>query len=812
MKRQTWGSLLTSFLIQQAVSGEATTISVKMAITPDQLQEAVSNVMTNNPWKDMDDSGGSGQEVEAAAAGTTSSSSSSSSEVETTTTTSSTQHGDNDAVMNASNTSTTTSATTTMELEPSESPTPSTKSSLSLKLPSHLAAPKLEGDDNASGSMGAWSEWSSIADNNNTVSSVKSSSSHPAAAGASRTTTVLREHIDTNNNNAIKSSSRDDGDLPSLSGRRNCEPPETNQHNYSNTTSSNSNKNDPPEFGYRTQNNRNRHVSSSSTAASSAAIGIHNIRTNAHGKVYLDDEDSFANSSKASSVVSGGGGGRLAAHINSMMKSPNNNNRNQDDNETITTRYSTSSTISPPPPSDYFNQPSQRQLYPMEPSSSSSVGSSEATSIASNTTRSTTTTATNIKSHENNGGVMATGSSALGRHLSNNNNTNNNRKTKQDPEDYFTHIKPQDPRYFNDNDDQHGYDDAFIDYSSKPNYEDSDADSSVNASRSAMKDLRYAQESRRALNLEIQPFIGRGGQQQQQQQQRVVYASSARRDMNNYRNVHPNNSNKAKDSDLESGLTASHQQHQQRVRFADKIFTSRQGTALSNTSSSYVSSKSSSYGLSWRDRSVTSSDNSSVASKISIDGSSSQSSSSTFSNRSRGSSISSGGSNVGNTVLTLGRGVSSVLYSMHSVLGDLCCTTSSTTAAAPGSGNTRSSSNDTSNSVRYNYLKRYTTLLAIMSIMMLLTIGSYSGAFFGASDNPTRGLGMNHDMRPPSMGIMHNVPHQEMLKRGGVNGDNMNGAPSQSVENGQVVDWDKVPPHLRGYYSKVFGVQPGGGR
>ena len=96
--------------------------------------------------------------------------------------------------------------------------------------------------------------------------------------------------------------------------------------------------------------------------------------------------------------------------------------------------------------------------------------------------------------------------------------------------------------------------------------------------------------------------------------------------------------------------------------------------------------------------------------------------------------------------------------------------------------------------------------------MMLLTIGSYSGAFFGASDNPTRGLGMNHDMRPPSMGIMHNVPHQEMLKRGGVNGDNMNGAPSQSVENGQVVDWDKVPPHLRGYYSKVFGVQPGGGR
>lgn len=63
------------------------------------------------------------------------------------------------------------------------------------------------------------------------------------------------------------------------------------------------------------------------------------------------------------------------------------------------------------------------------------------------------------------------------------------------------------------------------------------------------------------------------------------------------------------------------------------------------------------------------------------------------------------------------------------------------------------------------------------------------------------------------MGIMHNVPHQEMLKRGGgVNGDNMNGAPSQLVENGQVVDWDKVPPHLRGYYSKVFGVQPGGGR
>eukprot|EP00984_Skeletonema_dohrnii_P013906 scaffold5821_cov167-Skeletonema_dohrnii-CCMP3373.AAC.6 len=650
-----------------------------------------------------------------------------------------------------------------------------------LQLPSHPTRNRNE-DDDGGVSLETWSEWDSIADN-----ASKSSSSTRATILLSSTNVTASVVASPQGKRDVtkKTIYEDEGDLPSLSGRRNCEPPDANtfqqqQHQLRNATAS-----DPPEYGYR---KKAHHTPTLST-------GIHNIQMNSRGHVYLDGEDSVANSSN-------GPPGNLATTINNSNMT--NNNYYEDDNET------TSSTNSPPPPSDYFNQRPHRQMYPAEPrggavdvvsgyyhEESSLVGSSEATSVASNTTRSSATVNTGSRggSGEYRDGNV---NSVLDRHFSkgssvgiNGSNYNSNSRRKQDPQDYTDMIRKQDPQV-SDHPTQ-GYGNA---YSSR-------------------------QASRRAHNFdavereELEPFIAR-----QQRQQRVVYASSAKRDLYNHdRNSYPD---KAKDSDLESGR-ASHQQHQQRVRFADKMFSSRENTYSAASSSHPVvvgnaptSSSASAYGLSWRDRSI-SSDNSSVASKSSID---SQSSNSSISNRSRGSSNGSNNGGAGrNVVSLLANGLRNIFEGLQS------------TASAPASNNSTSSRNSSgggtrsNNNNRFQYLKRNTAILAVLSLMMLVTIGSYSGAFFGASANANnsdsaRGLGIEHDMRPPAMGLMDNVPHQAMLKGGVGAGVNNNGAGNNImsgggglpplVENGKVVDWDKVPPHLRGYYSKVFGVQGGG--
>jgi len=646
-----------------------------------------------------------------------------------------------------------------------------------LQLPSHPTRNSNEDDDGGVSSE-TWSEWDSIADN----ASKSSSSTRATILSSNNVTASVVASPQGKRDVTKKTIYEDEGDLPSLSGRRNCEPPDANtfqqqQHQLRNATAS-----DPPEYGYR---KKAHHTPTLST-------GIHNIQMNSRGHVYLDGEDSVANSSN-------GPPGNLATTIN-------NNNYYEDDNETTT-----SSTNSPPPPSDYFNQRPHRQMYPAEPrggavdvvsgyyheESSSLVGSSEATSVASNTTRSSATVNTGSRggSGEYHDGNV---NSALDRHFSKGssigiNGSNNNSRRKQDPQDYTDMIRKQDPQV-SDHPTQ-GYGNA--------------NSSSRQASRRAHNFDAVEREE------EVEPFIGR-----QQRQQRVVYASSAKRDLYNHdRNGHPD---KAKDSDLESGR-ASHQQHQQRVRFADKMFSSRENTYSAASSSHPVvvgnapsCSTASSYGLSWRDRSI-SSDNSSVASKSSID---SQSSNSSISNRSRGSSNGSNRGGVGrNVVSLLANGLRNIFEGLQS------------TASAPTSNNSTSSRNSSgggtrsNNNNRFQYLKRNAAILAVLSLMMLVTIGSYSGAFFGASANANnadsaRGLGIEHDMRPPAMGLMDNVRHQAMLKGSVGAGVNNNGAGNNImsgggglpplVENGKVVDWDKVPPHLRGYYSKVFGVQGGG--
>jgi len=664
-----------------------------------------------------------------------------------------------------------TTTTTTMEDPPTISPmdpSPSPSIASALQLPSSHPA-RNDVDDDGGASLAAWSEWGSIPDN----ASKSSSSTRAKALSSSNNVTG-----GTSNSRGKRVINRtiyeDEGDLPSLSGgRRNCEPPDASSSSFrqQHRQQRYATPNDPPEYGYRKKVHHH----------AAASTGIHNIQMNSRGHVYLDGEDSIANSS------SGPPGNRMS------------NNQDDEDNETH-------STSSPPPPSDYFNQPSQRQMYPAEPrggmvgivsghvEESSFVGSSEATSLASNTTRSSEA----VNQSHNGGGdgeYFDGPNSALNRHLSKSSNgtilNNGNGRKKMDPQDYTETIKKQDP---------------------------SDRYSSRQASRLAHN---YEAPEREG---EMKPLIGR-----QQQQQRVVYASSAQRDL--YNHNRSGYQDKAKDSDLESGR-ASHQQNQQRVRFAEKMFSSRGNTSSSSShqvvvgnAQSSSASSASAYGLSWRDRSISS--DSSVISKSSIDSQSSNSNSS-FTNRIRGGSKVSHSGGIGRNVMTfLGNGLWNIFEGLHSTPPTPASnsSTSSSSSISIGSGSGGGGGTISDKSTRFQYLKRNTAILAMLSLMMLATIISYYEAFFGApnngyNDDSTRGLGVEHDMRPPAMGLMDNVPHQAMLKGSvgtGVNnggaGNNIMGGGSGAlpplVENGQVVDWDKVPPHLRGYYSKVFGVQGG---
>ncbi|KAL3793020.1 hypothetical protein HJC23_003028 [Cyclotella cryptica] len=132
---------------------------------------------------------------------------------------------------------------------------------------------------------------------------------------------------------------------------------------------------------------------------------------------------------------------------------------------------------------------------------------------------------------------------------------------------------------------------------------------------------------------------------------------------------------------------------------------------------------------------------------------------------------------------------------------------------------------------KFNSIKKNATLLSVLTMGVMIFIG----ASLSISEIPNettaegsirleeeaRGLGYEHDTNAQSasgLGIMDNI-HPPL--QAGVPilpaGSSASHASSQSdpqSASSQQVDWNKVPPHLRGYYSKTFGPPPsseGGG-
>jgi len=222
-----------------------------------------------------------------------------------------------------------------------------------------------------------------------------------------------------------------------------------------------------------------------------------------------------------------------------------------------------------------------------------------------------------------------------------------------------------------------------------------------------------------------------------------------RRDMQN----HPKTglpAKKDKDSDLEA--LGGYSNHPNRVKFADQMFGPR-------------SDQKSNYSAPWRDRSISSS-NASVGS--SYIGSSS-------------------GGSVGSE------------HSKSSIdsRGDPSSYSANLTAL--------------NHRIRqYGYLKKKAVLLAVVAALMLSTIVSYlTGSLPGMTGSgimdAQRGLAdqqllaNEHDTRAPARGIMDNV-HPVMGE--GMSAQIFN---EQQQQQSGSVDWSKVPPHLRGYYSKIVG-------
>jgi len=222
-----------------------------------------------------------------------------------------------------------------------------------------------------------------------------------------------------------------------------------------------------------------------------------------------------------------------------------------------------------------------------------------------------------------------------------------------------------------------------------------------------------------------------------------------RRDMQN----HPKTglpAKKDKDSDLEA--LGGYSNHPNRVKFADQMFGPR-------------SDQKSNYSAPWRDRSISSSN----ASKASV----------------------------GNTMKSV--------RSEHS----------KSSIDSHGDDDPYYSSASLDHRIHhYGYLKKNAAFLAVVSALMMATTVNYFGGSLVGDGSRTmdaqRGLTNEHDMRDPVRGIMddvHPVINQDLPQAadddGGIRGPEMFNDIDQQE---QPVDWNKVPPHLRGYYSKLLGV------
>jgi len=221
------------------------------------------------------------------------------------------------------------------------------------------------------------------------------------------------------------------------------------------------------------------------------------------------------------------------------------------------------------------------------------------------------------------------------------------------------------------------------------------------------------------------------------------------RDMQNHqRSRQP--AKKDKDSDLEA--LGGYSNHPNRVKFADQMFGPQ-------------SDQKSNYSAPWRDRSISSSN----ASKASV----------------------------GNTMKSV--------RSEHS----------KSSIDSHGDDDPYYSSASLDHRIHhYGYLKKNAAFLAVVSALMMATTVNYFGGSLVGDGSRTmdaqRGLTNEHDMRDPVRGIMddvHPVINQDLPQAadddGGIRGPEMFNDVDQQE---QPVDWNKVPPHLRGYYSKLLGV------
>ena len=139
--------------------------------------------------------------------------------------------------------------------------------------------------------------------------------------------------------------------------------------------------------------------------------------------------------------------------------------------------------------------------------------------------------------------------------------------------------------------------------------------------------------------------------------------------------------------------------------------------------------------------------------------------------------------------------------------------------------------------LKFTYLKKNATLLSIMALGVMIFMGgminitgtmrieedvdaSLRGGSSGADD--ARGLGYdNNSVLSSSGGIMSSNYHpsnndmhpmskniNESSNKLDYNAKSITGDSVSTTSQQQQIDWDKVPPHLRGYYAKTFGPPP----
>ncbi|KAL7479205.1 hypothetical protein ACHAW6_004945 [Cyclotella cf. meneghiniana] len=122
---------------------------------------------------------------------------------------------------------------------------------------------------------------------------------------------------------------------------------------------------------------------------------------------------------------------------------------------------------------------------------------------------------------------------------------------------------------------------------------------------------------------------------------------------------------------------------------------------------------------------------------------------------------------------------------------------------------------------KFNSIKKNAALLSILTMGVIIFIG----ACFSLSEIPNgstaeaeeeaRSLGYENDGTASSsfsLGIMDNIhPHPQAAAPIIAAGNYASKTSSQSdpqAASSQQIDWNKVPPHLRGYYSRTFGPPP----